>query len=57
MRPWTNSANVNAMKGAGIQAATIVADKGAKVLPTGYYRILWTEYVQNRSGGWDEGGQ
>lgn len=31
-----NSANVNAFKGAGIQAATMVADKGAKVLLTGY---------------------
>lgn len=31
-----NSANVNAFKGAGIQAATMVADKGAQVLLTGY---------------------
>ena len=31
-----NSANVNAFKGAGIQAATMVADKGAQVLVTGY---------------------
>ncbi len=31
-----NSSNVNALKGAGIQAATMVADKGAKVLLTGY---------------------
>lgn len=31
-----NSSNVNAFKGAGIQAATMVADKGAKVLLTGY---------------------
>ena len=31
-----NSANVNAFKGAGIQAATMVADKGAEVLLTGY---------------------
>ncbi len=31
-----NSENVNAFKGAGIQAATMVADKGAKVLMTGY---------------------
>ncbi len=31
-----NSANVNAFKGAGIQAATLVADKGAEVLLTGY---------------------
>ena len=30
-----NSSNVNAFKGAGIQAATMVADKGAKVLLTG----------------------
>ena len=31
-----NSINVNAFKGAGIQAATTVADKGAEVLLTGY---------------------
>lgn len=31
-----NNANVNAFKGAGIQAATMVADKGAEVLLTGY---------------------
>ncbi|PHR27403.1 MAG: dinitrogenase iron-molybdenum cofactor biosynthesis protein [Desulfotalea sp.] len=31
-----NSTNVNAFKGAGIQAATMVADKGAQVLLTGY---------------------
>jgi predicted Fe-Mo cluster-binding NifX family protein len=31
-----NSENVNALKGAGIQTATMVADKGAKVLLTGY---------------------
>ena len=31
-----NSENVNAFKGAGIQAATMVADKGAEVLLTGY---------------------
>jgi predicted Fe-Mo cluster-binding NifX family protein len=31
-----NSENVNAFKGAGIQAATMVADKGAQVLLTGY---------------------
>jgi predicted Fe-Mo cluster-binding NifX family protein len=31
-----NSANVNAFKGAGIQAATTVADKGAEVLLTGF---------------------
>jgi len=31
-----NSENVNAFKGADIQAATMVADKGAKVLLTGY---------------------
>jgi len=31
-----NSDNVNAFKGAGIQAATAVAEKGAEVLLTGY---------------------
>ncbi len=31
-----NSVNVNAFKGAGIQAATMVAEKGAEVLLTGY---------------------
>lgn len=31
-----NADNVNAFKGAGIQAATMVADKGAEVLLTGY---------------------
>ena len=31
-----NSSNVNAFKGAGIQAATMVSDKGAEVLMTGY---------------------
>jgi len=31
-----NSSNVNAFKGAGIQAATMIADKGAEVLLTGY---------------------
>jgi predicted Fe-Mo cluster-binding NifX family protein len=31
-----NSSNVNAFKGAGIQAATMVAEKGAQVLLTGY---------------------
>ncbi|EKD37985.1 MAG: dinitrogenase iron-molybdenum cofactor biosynthesis protein [uncultured bacterium] len=31
-----NSVNVNAFKGAGIQAATMVAEKGAQVLLTGY---------------------
>ena len=31
-----NSTNVNAFKGAGIQAATMVSDKGASVLMTGY---------------------
>lgn len=31
-----NNDNVNAFKGAGIQAATMVADKGAEVLLTGY---------------------
>ncbi len=31
-----NSENVNAFKGAGIQAATMIADKGAEALLTGY---------------------
>ena len=31
-----NSSNVNAFKGAGIQAATMVCEKGAEVLITGY---------------------
>jgi predicted Fe-Mo cluster-binding NifX family protein len=31
-----NSVNVNAFKGAGIQAATMVCEKGAEVLMTGY---------------------
>jgi len=31
-----NSQNANAFKGAGIQAATMVSDKGAKVVMTGY---------------------
>ncbi len=31
-----NSANVNSFKGAGIQAATVVHDRGASVLMTGY---------------------
>lgn len=31
-----NSVNVNALKGAGIQAATLLADKGVEVLLTGY---------------------
>ena len=31
-----NSGNANAFKGAGIQAATMVHDKGAEVLITGY---------------------
>ena len=30
------SNNINAFKGAGIQAATLVSDKGAEVLMTGY---------------------
>jgi len=31
-----NSENVNAFKGAGIQAATMMSDKGAKALLTGF---------------------
>lgn len=31
-----NTENINAFKGAGIQAATMVSDKGAEVLMTGY---------------------
>lgn len=31
-----NSANINAFKGAGIKAATMIYDRGAKVLLTGY---------------------
>lgn len=31
-----NSSNVNAFKGAGIQAATMVSDRGTEVLITGY---------------------
>lgn len=31
-----NSNNVNAFKGAGIQAAAMISDKGAEVLMTGY---------------------
>lgn len=31
-----NSVNVNAFKGAGIQAATMISDQGAEVLMTGY---------------------
>lgn len=33
---WDNSANQNAMQGAGIQAAKMLADKGVQVLLTGH---------------------
>ncbi len=33
---FDNSGNMNALKGAGIQAATMIADRGAQVLLTGY---------------------
>lgn len=36
VEPLDNKENVNAFKGAGIQAATMVADTGAEVLLTGY---------------------
>ena len=36
LKRWITAANVNAFKGAGIQAATMVSDKGAEVLMTGY---------------------
>ena len=34
--PLDNKSNVNAMKGAGIQAASMVSDKGVEVLLTGF---------------------
>jgi predicted Fe-Mo cluster-binding NifX family protein len=33
---WDNSASQNAMQGAGIQAAKVLADKGVQVLLTGH---------------------
>lgn len=36
MEAIDNSANINAFKGAGIQAATMICDRGAEVLLTGY---------------------
>ncbi len=36
LRALDNSDNVNAFKGAGIQAATMIADAGAEVLLTGF---------------------
>ena len=36
IEPVDNSANVNSFKGAGIQAATMVHDKGAEIVMTGF---------------------
>ena len=36
VRVLDNSSNANAFKGAGIQAATMIADAGAELLITGY---------------------
>lgn len=46
-----NSSNVNAFKGAGIQAATMVHNKGAEVLMTGYcgpkaFKIIETAKIK-----------
>lgn len=46
-----NSANISAFKGAGIQAATMICDRGAEVLLTGYcgpnaYRTVQAGGVQ-----------